>query len=50
MKSALQLIPAAHALLEVDGAGHDLLAKKIPGELPTRVAGEFCSFLSKCAA
>jgi predicted alpha/beta-hydrolase family hydrolase len=50
MKSALQLIPAAHALLEVDGAGHDLLAKKIPGELPTRVAGEFCSFLSKYAA
>jgi predicted alpha/beta-hydrolase family hydrolase len=50
MKSALQLIPAAHALLEVEGTGHDLLAKKIPGELPTRVAGEFCSFLSKCAA
>jgi predicted alpha/beta-hydrolase family hydrolase len=50
MKSALQLIPAAHALLEVDGAGHDLLAKKIPGELPTRVANEFCSFLSKPAA
>jgi predicted alpha/beta-hydrolase family hydrolase len=50
MRSALQLIPAAHALLEVDGAGHDLLAKKILGELPTRVAGEFCSFLGKSAA
>ena len=50
MKSALKLIPAPHALLDVDGAGHDLLAKKILGELPTRVASEFCSFLSKSAA
>ena len=50
MKSALQLIPAPHALLEVDGAGHDLLAKKIPGELPARVVREFCSFVSKGAA
>ena len=50
MKSALQLSPARHALLEVDGAGHDLLAKKIPGELPSRVAGEFCSFLSRPTA
>jgi predicted alpha/beta-hydrolase family hydrolase len=50
MKSALKLIPAPHALLEVDGAGHDLLSKKILGELPTRVVSEFCSFLSKSAA
>jgi len=50
MKSALKLIPAPHALLDVDGAGHDLLAKKILGELPTRVASEFCCFLSKSAA
>lgn len=50
MKAALQLIPAAHALLEVDGAGHDLLAKKIPGELPARFATEFCSFLNQPAA
>jgi len=49
MKAALKLIPAPHALLEVDGAGHDLLAKKIPGELPSRVVSEFCSFLSKSA-
>jgi len=50
MKSALRLIPAPHALLDVDGAGHDLLAKKILGELPTRLVSEFCSFLSKSAA
>jgi uncharacterized protein len=50
MKSALNLIPAPHALLEVDDAGHDLLAKKALGELPSRVVSEFCSFLGKSAA
>jgi len=50
MKAALKLIRAPHALLEVDGAGHDLLAKKIPGELPTHVVSEFCSFLNKPVA
>jgi hypothetical protein len=50
MKSALKLIPAPQALLEVDGAGHDLLAKKALGELPARIVSEFCSFLSKSAA
>ncbi len=50
MKSALKLIPAPHALLGVDDAGHDLLAKKALGELPARVVSEFCSFLSKSAA
>jgi len=49
MKSALKLIPAAHALFDVDGAGHDLLAKKTLGELPARIAGEFCRFLAKSA-
>ena len=50
MKSALNLIPVPHALLEVDGAGHDLLARKALGELPARVVSEFCRFLSKSAA
>jgi predicted alpha/beta-hydrolase family hydrolase len=50
MKSALKLIPAPHALLDVDGVGHDLLAKKILGELPARVANEFCCFLGKSGA
>jgi hypothetical protein len=50
MKSALKLIPAPHALLEVDGAGHDLLAKRDLGDLPARVVSEFCSFLGKSVA
>jgi len=49
MKSALKLIPAAHTLFEVDGAGHDLLIKKSIGELPVRVASEFQTFVRKSA-
>ena len=45
MNSALALIPGAHAMLEVDGAGHDLLAKKTASELPSRVVSEFGMFL-----
>jgi len=45
MQSALMLIPAPHAVLEVPGAGHDLLLKKTPGELPMRVAKEFSAFV-----
>lgn len=45
MNSALQLIPGAHAMLEVDGAGHDLLGKKAGNELSSRVADEFGIFL-----
>jgi uncharacterized protein len=45
MESALELIPAAHALLEVDGAGHDLLPKKSSSELPARIVSEFRAFL-----
>jgi predicted alpha/beta-hydrolase family hydrolase len=45
MQSALSLIPASHALYEVDGAGHELLSPKIARELPARVAIEFQLFL-----
>src|SRR5580704_9882821 len=45
MKSALARIPASNALLEVDGAGHDLLVKKMLGELPARVVVEFRNFV-----
>jgi hypothetical protein len=44
MKEALELIPAPHALFEVDGAGHDLLGKKEGGELLARIVKEFQSF------
>lgn len=47
MKSALRLIPAAHALFEVEGAGHDLLGKKGGSELPSQIVNEFQSFVRK---
>jgi len=46
LKAALKLIPAPHGLLEVDGAGHDLLIKKVSGDLPARVVKEFSSILA----
>ena len=45
MQSALALVPGPHAIMEVDGAGHDLLAKKAAGELPAQVAHKFKLFL-----
>ena len=47
MNAALKLIPARHALFEVEGAGHDLLVKKTLGELPARVVSEFQAFVKK---
>ena len=45
MTSALELIPAPHSLLEVDGAGHDLLPKKTINESPSHIVTEFTMFL-----
>jgi len=45
MKFALELIPASHSLLEVDGAGHDLLPRKAASELPAHIVNEFKMFL-----
>jgi uncharacterized protein len=47
MQSALALIPASHALFEVQGAGHDLLPKKPADELLTEMVGKFKAFLDK---
>jgi hypothetical protein len=47
MNSALELIPGSHAMLEVDGAGHDLLRKKTANELPSHVVNEFSKFLKE---
>ena len=47
MEAALKVIPARHALLEVEGAGHDLLGKKTASALPARVVGEFQGFVEK---
>jgi predicted alpha/beta-hydrolase family hydrolase len=49
MTSALKLLPGSHVLLEVDGAGHDLLIRKTLGDLPARVVSEFQSFVKKQA-
>jgi hypothetical protein len=46
MQSALELIPAPKALLEVEGAAHELLPKKSSSELPQRITREFQSFLA----
>ncbi len=46
MKSALQLIPASKMLLEVVGAGHELLSAKGPGELPEQIIAAFSKFFS----
>ncbi len=47
MNSALELIPASHTLLEVDGAGHELLPKRSTNLLPAHIVNEFQMFLKK---
>jgi len=44
IKSALKLIPACTMLLEAEGLGHDLLARKAVGELPAKIVEAFSSF------
>ena len=46
MKAALKLIPASHTLVEVEGAGHDLLPKKTPSEFLARIVNDFQTFLN----
>jgi len=41
MVAALQLIPAQTELLSVDGAGHELMAKRNKDELPKRIVEAF---------
>lgn len=47
MRAAVELIPAPHALLEIDGGRHDLLGKSGSDELSRRVALEFQSFINR---
>jgi predicted alpha/beta-hydrolase family hydrolase len=46
MEQALSLIPAPHRLFAVDGAGHELLPRKMESHLPARLAQSFQSFLA----
>ena len=44
MKIALALIPAQTTLLEIEGAGHELLGKKSEENLPARIVQAFREF------
>ncbi|MGZ4875148.1 MAG: alpha/beta hydrolase family protein [Candidatus Angelobacter sp.] len=44
MKSALALIPAPKMLLDIEGAGHELLGKKANEDLPSRIVQAFQEF------
>jgi predicted alpha/beta-hydrolase family hydrolase len=45
MHSALELIPARKMLLEISGAGHDLMGKNTSSNLPTQVVRALQTFL-----
>jgi hypothetical protein len=47
MKAALALIPARTRLLEIEGAGHELLGKKSEENLPARIVEAFQKFFTK---
>jgi len=46
MRSALEAIPADKILLEVEGAGHDLLPRKAEGDVPKRIVEAWKRFFS----
>lgn len=47
MKTALTLIPAQTMLLEIEGAGHELLGKKTEENLPSRIVQAFQEFFTR---
>jgi len=47
MKAALALVPAQAMLLEIDGAGHELLGKRAEENLPSRIVQAFQEFFTK---
>lgn len=44
LRSALELLPGKHMLMEVEGAGHELLGKKKDEDLPARIVQTFLEF------
>jgi uncharacterized protein len=44
MQAALALVPAQKLLVEIEGAGHDLLGKKTNDDLPARIVQSFQGF------
>jgi predicted alpha/beta-hydrolase family hydrolase len=47
MRSALALVPAPSMLLEIEGAGHELLGKKANDDLPVRIVEAFQEFFKR---
>jgi uncharacterized protein len=47
MRAALTLSPAKTLLMEVEGAGHELLGKKAEENLPSRIVQAFQEFFAK---
>lgn len=45
MNTALQAISARHALLPIEGAGHELLSKKASDPVPGKIADSFQAFV-----
>jgi uncharacterized protein len=50
MKAALKLVPAQTMLLEVEGAGHELLGKKAHEDLPATIVQTFQTFFENIEA
>lgn len=46
MRSALALLPGRHRLMEVEGAGHELLGKKKDDDLPESIVRAFQEFIA----
>ena len=46
MQAALEIIPARARLLEIEGAGHELLPKKGESDLPARTVSTFCALIA----
>jgi uncharacterized protein len=46
INSALTLIPAQTRLMEIEGAGHDLLGKSSSSDLPNRIVAAFQEFFA----
>jgi len=49
VQAAVELIPASHAIMEIKGAGHELLPKKDASELLAEIVKEFLAFLKNLA-
>jgi uncharacterized protein len=47
MEAAIESIRAPHRLMEIEGAGHDLVGKGAEGELAARIVAQFQAFVGE---